>query len=143
MRLPKAKILLLGLLMSCMVVLPGCWDKKEFTKINMVSLMAVDKEEENFILTVQIMLPKNTHESGSSKPTWILEGRGQPMQDAADDLNARSPRKINWAHMNVVVLGESVLQEDLHRVLDFFVQCQEFRRRTHFLAAQDSAAASL
>ena len=38
------KILLVCLLVCCGVGLSGCWDKKEFNKISMVSAMAVDKE---------------------------------------------------------------------------------------------------
>ena len=136
----KRKILLVCLLICSAVGLTGCWDKKEFNKISMVSAMAVDKENDEYILTVQIMMPKNLQEGGENSPIWILKGHGQTLQAAVDDLNDRSPRKMNWGHMNVVILGESTLKEDIHKALDFFVRGQEFRRRNYFLAAEGEAA---
>lgn len=135
----RKRIALLCLVVCCAVGLTGCWDKKEFNKISMVSAMAVDKEKDDYILTVQIMMPKNLQEGGENSPTWTLKGRGPTLQAAVDDLNDRSPRKMNWGHMNVVILGESALKEDIHKSLDFFVRGQEFRRRNYFLAAQGSA----
>lgn len=136
MQFRRQRLLLLCLLVCCAVGLTGCWDKKEFNKISMVSAMAVDKEKDEYILTVQIMMPKNLQEGGENSPTWILKGRGPTLQAAVDDLNDRSPRKMNWGHMNVVILGESALKEDIHKSLDFFVRGQEFRRRNYFLAAE-------
>lgn len=131
-----AVLLLLGFALS----LCGCWDKKEFNKISLVSAMAVDKAEDGYELTVQIMMPKNLQEGGENSPTWILQGKGDTLQSAVDDINARSPRRINWGHMNVVILGEGALQENVHRSLDFFVRGREFRRRNYFVAAEGKAS---
>ena len=43
----RKRIALLCLVVCCAVGLTGCWDKKDFNKISMVSAMAVDKEKDD------------------------------------------------------------------------------------------------
>ena len=101
------RVMFLCLLILIAVINGGCWDKKEFNKISFATAMAVDRIDEAYQLTIKVMMPKNA--SDGDYPVWVVSGNGKSIQDAMDDISKRSPRNIYWSHMDVIILGENVL----------------------------------
>lgn len=117
----------------------GCWDKKEFNKISFVDAMAIDRKDDEIIVTLQINVPKNMKDGGEGGPLWIISGHGRTIVEAIDDIVSRSPREIYWGQLNVALLGESILSDDVGKAVDFFARNNQFRKRNHILAVQGSA----
>lgn len=132
------RVMFLCLLILIAVINGGCWDKKEFNKISFATAMAVDRIDETYQLTIKVMMPKNA--SDGDYPVWVVSGNGKSIQDAMDDISKRSPRNIYWSHMDVIILGENVLDNNMYQTLDFFIRGNEFRRRNYFMTTEGKAS---
>ena len=132
----------LGLILLAAILLCGCWDKKEFTEVSFATTMAIDKVDEEYVITVMLMLPKDETQGGEEAPTWLIEGRGESVYKAIEDLNNRSPREVHWGHMQLVILGEGTLN-DVDTSLDYFFRSSQFRRNDYVVAVKDNGAQML
>lgn len=133
----KKPLLAVLVVMICLLS-GGCWDKKEFNKISFATAMAIDYVDGIYELTIKVMMPKSGE--GGNLPIWVVSGSGCNIQDAMDNISKRSPREIYWGHMDVIILGESVLQSDMYQALDFFIRGSEFRRRNYCVVTEGKAS---
>lgn len=121
--------------------LSGCWDKTEFTQVSFAVAMAIDKTQENYEVTVKLMLPKEESQNGDAQ-VWLVSGKGASIYEAIEELNNRSPREVYWGHMSLVVLGSSI-NEDISSVLDYFSRASQFRRSEYIVCADTKGAEML
>ena len=138
----KSKGQYLCLILISALLLSGCWDKNEFTEVSFATTMAIDKIDEEYIITVMLMLPKDESQGGEEAPTWLIEGRGESIYKAIEDLNNRSPHEVHWGHMQLVILGEGTL-DDVDTSLDYFFRSSQFRRNDYVVAVQGNGAEML
>ncbi|HEX3012438.1 MAG TPA: Ger(x)C family spore germination protein [Syntrophomonadaceae bacterium] len=131
----KSFVLLLILLLLPM--LPGCWDAEEINELGFVLSVALDKAGDGYKVTAQIAKPetysKTPSGSGTSakeKPFWVVSGTGQSIFEAIRNMSNTAPRRIFWAHIKVIIIGEKLARNDIHEVLDFFTRNPELRLRT-------------
>lgn len=61
--------------------LSGCWDKTEFTQVSFAVAMAIDKTQENYEVTVKLMLPKEESQNGDAQ-VWLVSGKGASIYEA-------------------------------------------------------------
>lgn len=117
--------------------LSGCWDKTEFTQVSFAVAMAIDKTQEDYEVTVKLMLPKEEKQIGDAQ-VWLVSGKGASIYEAIEELNNRSPREVYWGYMSLVVLGSSI-NEDISDVLDYFSRASQFRRSEYIVCADTKA----
>lgn len=100
--------------------------------------VALDKADSEYKVTAQIAKPdtysKTPSGSGSGtqkeKPFWVISATGKSIFEAIRNMSTNSPRRIFWAHIKVIIIGEDLARSDIHDVLDFFARNPENRLRT-------------
>lgn len=135
----KNKYLFLSLIFLNMLILSACWDKTEFTQVSFAVAMAIDEKDDNYEVTVKLMLPKEKDQGSDDAKVWLVSGSGASIYEAVENLNNRSPREAYWGHMSLIVLGESI-EEDITGVLDYFSRAGEFRRSVYVVFADGNGA---
>lgn len=130
-----------GLVICGALFLSGCWDKTEFTQVSFAVAVAIDKVQEDYEVTVKLMLPKEEKQSGDAQ-VWLVSGKGASIYEAIEELNNRSPREVYWGQMSLVVLGNNI-NEDISGVLDYFSRASQFRRSEYIVFADTSGAEML
>ncbi|WP_134705203.1 Ger(x)C family spore germination protein [Ammoniphilus sp. YIM 78166] len=134
--------LLLGLL-----ILPGCWDRKEVNDIAIVTAVGIDKKGEKTIeLTVEFIIPRmvgggqqGSGGSGGGKPFEVRSDTGVTLADAMSKLQEKIPRKLFWGHTEVVVIGEALAKEGILEHFDFFSRFVEPRLRSSVFVAKKAS----
>lgn len=120
---------------------------RELNELGLVMAVAVDKAEgeEGFIVTVQIAKPKDASggaqgSQGGSEPFWIGSANGKTIFDAIRNIAQFSSRRIMWAHNNIIIIGESLAEQGITPIIDFFTHNPELRMKTWVAVARGKAS---
>lgn len=120
-----------------LLLLGGCWNRREVETLAFVMAAGIDKaaEPDKMQLTVQIARPTALVSasgagggSGSERAFWLVSSTGYTPFDATRSFAAQSSRRLFWAHNRWMVIGEEAAREGIQDLLDFFVRDGETRR---------------
>lgn len=117
----------------------GCWDKKEFNQLAIAQTVAIDYTDGQYELTIQLVMPTASDADISSDSMWIVQGTGESVADALAEISRSAPRELYLDHLDIVPLGEGLLQHDVRQGLEYLIQEDVLRRRTSLLAVQGKA----
>ncbi|GIM45009.1 germination protein [Collibacillus ludicampi] len=149
----KRKRIVIQLLLLCFMVLllSGCWDRKEINDLALVVGVSIDKKKDGFMLSLQYIIPKTLTGqaggmggggggSGGEATTKVESGEGLTIADAMARLQEKIPRKIFWGHMKALVIGEDIAKEGITDNIDFFLRHPEPRMRTFVYVSKGKAS---
>lgn len=117
----------------------GCWDKKEFNQLAIAQTIAIDYEDGQYQLTIQLLMPNAAEETISSEQMWVIDGKGDSVGDALEEISLCAPREIYLDHLDIVLLGQGLLEHDMGQGLEFLMKQHVLRRRTSLLAVEGRA----
>jgi len=135
MRRTAVIYIIIVLVAGLVLVVPGCWNRREVETLGFVLAAAVDKAPEAGKLMVTVLIAKpqalagggDTAGSPREKPFWVTSSTGYTVFEAVRNFLSESPRRLFWAHNRFIVLGEELAREGIHDVLDFFNRDGETR----------------
>ncbi|EGW36803.1 Ger(x)C family spore germination protein [Desulfosporosinus sp. OT] len=129
------------------LLISGCWDRKELEGRAIVTLIAIDKGENNQIkFSVQIartsdsQASSNGGSSGGEKSSIIMSGTGDTVFDAIRNLILKAGRKLYYPHNTAIILGNDIAREGILPELDLFNRDAEMRPLTWILVTPGQAA---
>ncbi|MCM0624124.1 Ger(x)C family spore germination protein [Lysinibacillus sp. OL1_EC] len=131
------------LLLSVLLLLGGCWNKRELNELAIVTAVGVDKSDEQFEISVQIVNPSqvaSNKASGIQVPVFTYHAKGKSLFDAIRKLTALTPRKPYYAHAQIIIIGEEMAEEGMNSILDLFQRDPEGRSDFNFIVSHDSTA---
>ncbi|MBD8028525.1 Ger(x)C family spore germination protein [Ureibacillus sp. Re31] len=118
------------LLIILVIFLSGCWDKKELNEIAVVMGVGIDKVEEGYKITAQVIKPppkENGSTSGSELPTWSVTATGKSVLGTIRNLNELSPRRLYWAHLQIIIFGDAMAREGITPATTWFERDRDSR----------------
>lgn len=131
MRFPLLALLLI-------IVLTGCWDRREIEERTSVVAIAIDRTEQHpdmVTLSVQIPIPIKIAGSGASggggggrESVKIMTSVGKTVVDAFQNLQKRLNQELFFGHTRIIAIGENVAREGLDNLLDPFRRDPQIRR---------------
>lgn len=147
----KGKATILIVLLLCIVLIMGCGNNRELKDLAIVMAMGVDKvpSKKEYRVSFQIV---NSSEvltggaggsSGRAVPVTIYSGTGNNIFDTIRNTSQKVPRQLFFAHLRMVVIGETLAKEGVKELFDFFERSKETRLTTHVLVARKSTAESI
>ncbi|MEK5070954.1 Ger(x)C family spore germination protein [Sporosarcina sp. FSL K6-1508] len=125
--------------------LTGCWDKRELNELAITVAMGIDKVEDGFRVTAQVVVPSEVStQAGSGRSTITLfQEDGETVYEALRKMTMEAPRKIYPGHLRVLVIGEELAQEGIGESLDLLSRDWEFRSDFYVSVARDRTAAEI
>lgn len=155
-------------------LLIGCWDRTEIEDVGFVMGVAfdpVENEEQEiaqiereigetipdeqrqhlFRLSHQIAIPDRLGEAGNegkgdatNQAHYNVVSTNITNMDAARRVAAKMSRKLNFEHLNILVINEELARQGMiMHLMDFYIRDHKMRRRTHVLISQGDAKAIL
>jgi spore germination protein KC len=130
-------------------VLTGCWSQKELTDLALVSAMGIDKNEKGkYVTTYQIVNPGNVaagkQGGGQASPVTVFTIMGDNMVETSRQATKQIPRRLYYAHTNLVVIGEKLAKEEgILKLFDAMDRDAEFRTTTTVVIARNTTAAEV
>lgn len=136
---------LLPLLLILLMV--GCWDRREINDIAIVTATGFDKQgEDEYLITAQAPIPGAMGGTGgggggtSGGAMFYLDaGAGKSVRQANQDLQKRMARRLMFGHRRVVVFGEELAKGGLRETLDVLTRTREARLNTQLFIAKGKA----
>lgn len=144
------RVLSISVCMGMLLVLTGCWDRREINDVAFVLASAIDKEGDSIRVSVLIPLPGNMGSSGGGgggsggqKPFTIKTETGKTVREAVSKLQFRLPRHLFFGHRRVIIIGEELARQDgVATIIDAITRNPE-NRLTAFIAISKGKAQDL
>ncbi|KRE73758.1 hypothetical protein ASL11_05400 [Paenibacillus sp. Soil750] len=135
-----------------LILLTGCWDRKEINDIAIIQLSAFDlmADTGKYRGYVQIAIPKSigagqlTTSGGTQQKTYMpLVDYGDNMEAMTVKLERKLSRDVLPSHRRIFMVGESLARQNMAPLLDLISRNPKNRLRTYLVIARDTDAKSL
>lgn len=118
----KKKILLILFIL----MLSGCYNYKELNKIAIVSSIAIDKKDDEYLVSAQVMNVKNDKESDNSN-VIVYSAKGKSIEEAIRKMTNESSRELYGGHISKLVVSEEIASEGIINIIDMFQRLTEIK----------------
>lgn len=140
----ERKTLILILFSS--ILLSGCWNKRELNELSIVLGLGVDKEQDQYVLTAQVVNPSEiaSKKGGSGKaPVVVYQSKGDTILEAARKVTTAAPRRLYFAHLRILVFGEKLAKQGIGEVIDALLREPEVRNDFYITVAKNAKASDV
>lgn len=139
----KIKILLIICILS--LITTGCWNYHELNDLAITTGIAIDVEEDNYVVSYMIANSKKSQidSSNSEASTVVYTGKGKSISSAYMDLNSKNPKIPYISHLEVVIISEEVARQGVIDILDFLMRNPESRKEFYVVLSKDVDAGSI
>ena len=133
------------LIIPLILLLTGCWNYRELNQLAITTGIAVDKENENYKITIMIAnSKKGSGSDGSITPSAaVYEGKGKTIYEAFKDTSLSVSKQIYLSHIDVLVLSEEIAKNNLTDVIDFLFRYPQTRNNFYLVLAKDKKAGDI
>lgn len=137
------KVFFLLMMILCILLSTGCWNRRELNEIALVVALSIDKSKEGYELTVQVVEPSEiaSQKGGSGRtPVTTYTEKGKYLFEAIRRMTTVTPRKLYFSHLQMLVLGEEIAKEGIAQSLEIFTRDPEFRKDFYIAVSKDVKA---
>ena len=85
-----------------------------------VTTIGIDKSAEGYQLTTLAVIPKGSNDINSNLE--VFEASGDTISQALDTISLNTGKKIGLAHCDCIVLSLDLMNENLTKIMDFFIR---------------------
>jgi spore germination protein KC len=136
------------LFLVMIVLLTGCWNRRELNDMSIVMGMGVDKLErtQEYRVSYQIVNPgavasgTGGGSGGSGTPVTVYSGTGKTLFEAIRKTSQKVPRQPFFSHMQLLVIGEAAAKDGIEKIFDFFDRGHETRLTIRVLVTRGTEA---
>ena len=123
------KILLLFILLLCC----SCSDYQEVNELAIVSAMAIDYVDDNFIVTYEI-IDTNKEEDVS----YTYTSSGINLAEAMDNITRLSPNKISLNHLEIVIISQNLANHGLNLISNYLMNNNQITTNFYLVMTCDN-----
>ncbi len=135
----KIKYISLSFLILILLFFTGCTQNTQLHQKLMVQGIAVDMEDEEYMVTVQALDFQNP--ADKDEPNLkIVEVRGDSVFKALDEISKRTSLTAVYSQNLIVIIGEDVAKNGINNFIDFFIRHYEARPKVKLCVAEGKAS---
>lgn len=130
------------ILVLLVLILTGCSNYKELDDISIVSAIAVDCENNQYEMSVQIVNTQkpDQKQDQTSSDFFVYSSTGDNVQEAIRNTMKISPRKIYISHNQVLIISDKCAEKGIKSIIDYFARDTESRNDYQVLISKDIKA---
>lgn len=132
------KLLLTLIILTTLFFMSGC-SYKELNDLAIASAIGIDYENNEFIITSQILNFQKSEES-SEENVILYEGKGETIGEAIRNTYLQYPNKLHMGHLELIVLNKNAANEKLTEISDYFIRSPEARSNCYFMISTEGSA---
>ncbi len=115
-----------------LLILPGCWSRKELSEITFVIGASIGKgpdEKGIKVITQTARVDVLATTSKSDTPAFVnFEKTGKTVFDAIRNITLESPLKLFWGHQQMLLITEELAKDGFTDAINFFARDHETSR---------------
>ena len=133
-------ILIVVLLIGVIFGIPALAKESQINEFAVAVGVGIDKaEDENFDYGVSFLLFIPIPDQTFTENYKVLNANSNSISDAVNQVGLYIGKKLRFAHIKTIVIGENVLDENLVEILDFFVRENDISSNTKVVSTNGSA----
>ena len=137
----KKKIIPVILSILC-ILLSGCWDYQSITDLNIVSGIAVDIVDEDYLLTFEIVNVSNGPESVAR--SVYADATGSTLFEAVRNAKRKLANKFYLGNMQLIVISEKIVRtKGIASILDALLRDGEPRETLNIVISKEETAQAI
>ena len=123
-----------ALFIACFIItfiLTGCSGYEELNNLSIVTAVAFDKEDNNYVLSFLIAnSPKaqTSSKEGEAKTT-VYESKGKTIAEASKSIEQIVPKQIYLGHINVIIISEDIAKDGFLKIADWLLRNPQTRKK--------------
>lgn len=138
MQLKKAKFLILCVFLLLSFFLSSDFGLIDVEKTSIITAIAIDKEENEYLVTAQVAVPEAT-DTNTENQKAQLSGKGKSVGEAIKNLSEISGWFPKLAFCNLIILGNELANENVVNILDYFAKTLRLQDSALIALAEKSA----
>lgn len=120
--------------------LSGCFDYNELSDLAIVSGVGIDYENDEFIVTFEILSTKKEGETSASSGSFNVTSKGSSVFEAFNNNGNLIDKVPYFEHVDVIVISEDVAKNHLKEVGEYIIRTSKLRNETYLAIATNSTA---
>ncbi len=120
--------------------LGGCYDYNELNDLAIISGVGIDREDDKFEVTFEILSTKKEGEQSGASSTYNVSAKGKTIMEAITNNGNYMDKVPYFDHIEVVVVSEDVAQNYLEEVAEYMIRSSKFRNEMYLTVAKDASA---
>lgn len=137
----KIKIIIIAFLIF---FITGCFNYKELNQLALESAIGIDKTENGYLFTVQVMNTKkgnSNSQADSISPQFIIfEAEGKTIQEATNNIALDSPKMLYREHLQLLIIGEELAKNGIKGIMDLSFRKTDSRKQFLVAVAKNNTA---
>lgn len=138
------------ILIIAMLTTSGCWNRRELSDLAIVMGIGIDHfKDGGYKVSFQVVNAGeigtgSTPAKGKAASVIIYSEVGKTLFEAVRKVSQKVPRQLFFAHVRLVVIGESLARkEGIKELFDFFERIHEARLTSTVIVARGDTAESI
>ena len=130
------------ILILVILLLTGCSDYRELTDMAIISNLGIDKVDEEFHITVQILNSKSNSNDDSKKNSSeviLYNSKGKTIHEALRNTSLESPKKLYVGHLESIIISERIAKSNISELFDFILRDPEITKDANILMIKDAS----
>lgn len=134
------KLFLVKFVIIFSLLLSGCWSYVGLDEIVIISGIAVDKEDDNYILTFEMLDISNVDDEGGVIPK-LIEGKGPTIYEAVQNASVVASKDLCFCSVQAIIINKVIAKEEgIKRILDFFLRNRRIRELSKVVISGEETA---
>jgi spore germination protein KC len=119
----------------------GCWGRSDVRNLGIVAAMGIDKAPDGYCISIQLLNTKNVNEASTNQtPFTVFSVTGTTFSEALQKLTLESPKKIYFANVKLIIIGEQLARDGINPVIDFLLRNYQMRVSLSLVIAKSATA---
>lgn len=100
--------------------------------------LGLDKKDGKILLLAQIILSGESSTPGSASAYDVLEGSGETLGEAFNDLAKKEMLIPSYAHCNILFIGKALLEDGFEEVMTKLFESNRIKDNTQLVVTEDA-----
>ena len=120
-------------------LLCGCYDYNELNDLAIISGVAIDYINEEYVVTFEVLLTKKQGEEQSSTGSYTISSKANTVYEAFAK-NGKSIEKVPYFdHIETVIISEDIARNHLEEVSEYLIRSSKFRNEFYMVISTTEA----
>ena len=117
--------------------LTGCYDNIELDDLAIIGGIGIDYYENNYYISYEIF-NNNKSDETQNLLSYVVVGEGNTLSKAFINANYKTGKKPFFAHLKVILLSESIIENHLEDIVDYLFRDTEIRDEFQMIVVKNN-----
>lgn len=131
------------ILLISILLLTGCYDYVELNDLSIITGIAVDKDNGNYVVSFEILNDKKSSSETVTMNSLVVSDKGKSLSLAFANATKKVPKLAFYSHLKTLIISEEVATNDIPQIIDFFIRSPRIRNEFYVLISDNTSALSI